>query len=592
MPTDSLIIGVDLSPIKPIPKVITFQNDITTESCRNTIRQHLKTWKADTVLHDGAPNVGTAWIQDSYNQAELALEALRLATDFLVEGGVFVSKVFRSKDYNSFLYICNQLFDKVEATKPPSSRDVSAEIFVVCRGFKAPKRIDPRFLDARSVFAELTAPTPNNEAKVYNPETKKRKREGYDEGDYTQFKAVVASEFINTTDPIAILANYNQLTFDQPLNGDVALAALDRLPQTSDEIRQSCRDLKILGRKEFKHLLRWRLRVREIFGLSAKSASLAKEGSPEEEVVVESLDEELRVQEELKVLEEKESAKKKRARRRENERKQKEIVRMQMNMTAPMDIGIEQIGPTGEASMFALKGVDDKNALNNIARGKMVVMKDRPSHADFDIGIDPPVDTDNEDDDVDDDDGDRLEANLDNLYDTWKERKAEVDNKYRAKRARRENVDEEWEGLSVTDQDDSDGSMNFDDDSSDAESDITPPRRAVTDLAGDQGLSGKARAYFDQDIFQDIPGLDYLPKEASISAPGSSTAASVNTKSDNVGVSHKSQSRQNEGTFGVVGTSADADDDSDWEDEPKRSMGEHFSKSSTLNFSGQLYSCV
>lgn len=185
MPKDSIIIGVDLSPIKPISKVITFQSDITTEKCRATIRTHLKTWKADCVLHDGAPNVGTAWVQDSFNQAELALHSLKLATEFLVEGGTFVTKVFRSKDYNSLLWVMNQLFTKVDATKPPSSRNVSAEIFVVCRGFKAPKRIDPRLLDPRSVFEDLADPTPNNEAKVYNPEVKKRKREGYEEGDCT-----------------------------------------------------------------------------------------------------------------------------------------------------------------------------------------------------------------------------------------------------------------------------------------------------------------------------------------------------------------------------------------------------------------------
>ena len=158
------------------------------EKCRATIRGHLKTWKADTVLHDGAPNVGTAWVQDSFNQAELTLQSMKLATEFLVEGGTFVTKVFRSKEYNKLLWVFNQLFTKVEATKPPSSRNVSAEIFVVARGFKAPKHLDPRFLDPKSVFAETVEGATNNEAKVFNPEVKKRKRGGYEEGDYTQFR--------------------------------------------------------------------------------------------------------------------------------------------------------------------------------------------------------------------------------------------------------------------------------------------------------------------------------------------------------------------------------------------------------------------
>lgn len=64
-------------------------------------------------------------------------------------------------------------------------------------------------------MSQLADPTPNNEAKVFKPEIKKRKREGYEEGDWTQFKSAPVSEFIQTADPIAMLGSLNQLSFQQ-----------------------------------------------------------------------------------------------------------------------------------------------------------------------------------------------------------------------------------------------------------------------------------------------------------------------------------------------------------------------------------------
>ncbi|CAL3969342.1 hypothetical protein PZA11_006088 [Diplocarpon coronariae] len=507
MPVGSLIVGVDLSPIKAIPRVITFQSDITTDKCRATIRSHLKTWKADTVLHDGAPNVGTAWVQDSFNQAELVLQAMKLATDFLVEGGTFVTKVFRSKDYNSLLWVFNQLFAKVEATKPPSSRNVSAEIFVVCRGFKAPKRIDPKFLDPRSVFAELSDPTPNNEAKVFNPEIKKRKRDGYEEGNYTQFKEVTASEFIQTTDPIAILGGMNRLSFAQPPNGDVALAAIDKLPETTEDIRIACADIRVLGRKEFRMLLKWRLKLREIFGLAAKKT---RAGAEEEVAEVEPMDEELKIQEELQALSERESGRRKRERRRENEKKQKEIIRMQLHMTVPTEIGMEQAGPNGEGSMFGLKAIDKSGAVDKIAKGKMAILTEADRRRDIN-GIES-----DEENSESDDEEDRLDRELDSLYNQYQERKSDSDAKFKARKARKEHEDGDWEGFSVGEDDSDDEKL--EEDSSEESSDEERPakRPLLTDLQGKDtkagGLSRRAAQFFDQDIFKDIGGLPEDPE--------------------------------------------------------------------------------
>ncbi|KAL1388191.1 Spb1 C-terminal domain-containing protein [Phyllosticta capitalensis] len=572
MPPKSLIVGVDLAPIKPIPRVISFQSDITTEKCRATLRQHLKTFKADTVLHDGAPNVGTAWVQDAFTQAELVLQSLKLATDFLREGGTFVTKIFRSKDYNSLLWVFQQLFEKVEATKPPSSRNVSAEIFVVCRGYKAPKRMDPKFLDPRSVFAELAAPAPNNEAKVFNPEVKKRKREGYEEGDYTQYHEAPVSEFIQTTDPIAMLGSLNKLSFEQKPNGDIAQVTIAKLPETTDEIRACCDDLKVLGRADFKRLLRWRLRVREIFGFSSKQKKKEEEKAGEEVAEVEPMDEELQIQEEMQRLREQDDSKKKKERRKENERKQREIVRMQLHMTTPMEIGMEQQGPNGEDAMFDLKSVDKAGGLGKVARGKMATVEDKSKEQ-----------SDDEDDDDSDPEGDRLDAELESMYEQYQERKSASDAKYRAKKARKESgkeIDEEdFEGFS--DGEKSDGSEDelMEDADSDSSDDEDGPQSLVTDLQNKKtegGLTRRAEMFFDQDIFKGIDGLDDVPVDDSgIDVASKSTSPEDNASTKKQTKAEKAKAEKSKKEAKAAEKEAEASDEDEWSsDEEEEGSGD------------------
>uniref|UniRef100_A0A8C5I2U4 pre-rRNA processing protein FTSJ3 n=1 Tax=Gouania willdenowi TaxID=441366 RepID=A0A8C5I2U4_GOUWI len=264
MPVSSLIIGVDLVPIKPIPNVVTLQEDITTEKCKQALRKELQTWKVDVVLNDGAPNVGANWQHDAFSQAHLTLMALKLACDFLNKGGTFVTKVFRSKDYQPLIWIFQQFFKKVQATKPQASRNESAEIFVVCQGFVAPDKIDSKFFDAKHAFKEVDVQVKT--VKELIP-VKKPKAEGYTDGDLLLYHTFTVTSFLKAENPVDFLSKASEITFDDP--------NLESHPSTSSEIKECCRDIKVLGRKELRLLLNWRSKLRRF--LSKKLKDEAKQ---------------------------------------------------------------------------------------------------------------------------------------------------------------------------------------------------------------------------------------------------------------------------------------------------------------------------
>ncbi|KAG1881776.1 Spb1 C-terminal domain-containing protein [Suillus tomentosus] len=548
MPTNSVIVGVDLVPIKPIPRVVTFAADITTTQCRNLIRSEIKDWKADVVLHDGAPNVGTAWVQDAYSQSELVLMSLKLAVEFLVKGGTFVTKVFRSVDYNNLIWVFNQLFGKVEATKPPSSRNVSAEIFVVCRDFLAPKHIDPKFLDPRHVFKDLSTTIAsgtdkgtsanNAQANVFQPEKKRRKRDGYDDGDYLLFKKASAADFIRSADPIAVLGLVNKITFELPEEKEWL-----QLDITTPEVQASCEDLKVLGKGDFKNLLRWRTALRQEIGLDVKAKDT--QDVTETVEITEEVDEEQQIRNELERLNVEAAARTKRERRRANEIKTKTIQRMQLQMTAPLDIGLEQIDASlvGQEDMFDLTGTE-RQLRHKGGIGIIRVDDDTPEDEDEDEVV---AGDDQEDEVLDSEEerdrkASRLEAEMDGLYDAYQEKLKERDSKFKAREARQGNgMLEEWGGFQDGENSESDEEGGWDqmqaakgdnDDSSDESDDEereTPGRKRrrpqatevksnkkvklVTKLEEPTAAGRASQVWFSQDLFGGVEGLGDIEGE-------------------------------------------------------------------------------
>uniref|UniRef100_A0A8C3FYL5 pre-rRNA processing protein FTSJ3 n=1 Tax=Chrysemys picta bellii TaxID=8478 RepID=A0A8C3FYL5_CHRPI len=397
MPVSSLIIGVDLVPIKPIPNVVTLQEDITTEKCRQAVRKELQTWKVDVVLNDGAPNVGASWVHDAYSQANLTLMALKLACEFLSKGGWFITKVFRSRDYQPLLWIFQQLFRKVQATKPQASRNESAEIFVVCQGYLSPDKIDSKFFDPKFAFKEVEIQAKSVSELVTK---KKPKAEGYAEGDTTLYHRFTLMDFLKAPNPVDFLSKANEITL-----GD---SELERHSATTEELRQCCRDIRVLGRKELRALLNWRTKLRRFMARKLKeqakeldislSSGEEEEGGEEEAVkmsgaagdgAAEEEEMELRLAE-LKAEEVAELKRKKKKILKE-QRKQRERIELKMDLP-----GVS-IADEGETGMFSLRTISKTRLLNEVARGDMAsadAFLEAP-HEDDDVAL-------SEQDDVDD----------------------------------------------------------------------------------------------------------------------------------------------------------------------------------------------
>ncbi|UKJ89986.1 FtsJ cell division protein [Theileria orientalis] len=268
LPVSSTIIGVDLVPIKPIKGVITFQSDIRTPKCRSLIVSQLKGGEVDVVLHDGSPNMGSNWNLDAFNQNVLVLSAAKLASTILKKGGIFVTKIFRSSDYNSLVWMLGNCFERIKVTKPQSSRNVSAEIFAICIGFKSLKGLDPRLFNIDYVFHTDRESKPteatNKSLNQLFKEQKKRNREGYDESIYSE---ITVLEFLRSNTPANLLFSNNKITFaapkhtDKPEDDQKLVNDIEHDPLTTEEVKLLCSDLKVAGKSDLKSLLKWRFKL-------------------------------------------------------------------------------------------------------------------------------------------------------------------------------------------------------------------------------------------------------------------------------------------------------------------------------------------
>lgn len=129
------IVGLDLLPTEEIKGAILLQQDFTELSAPEKIKSLLN-GPADVVMSDMAANTTGHQQTDHLRTIHLVELAYEFAKEILVEGGIFIAKVFQGGTEGELLSDMKKNFAKVTHYKPDASRQDSVEMYVVAQGFK------------------------------------------------------------------------------------------------------------------------------------------------------------------------------------------------------------------------------------------------------------------------------------------------------------------------------------------------------------------------------------------------------------------------------------------------------------------------
>ncbi|MEW5678366.1 RlmE family RNA methyltransferase [Comamonas kerstersii] len=130
------IISLDLLSMEPIEGVHYIQGDFRDESVLTQLEDVVQGRPVDVVVSDMAPNLSGHSTTDGARVAHLIELAVDFATRHLRPEGALVTKVFHGPGYDELVKLFREHFKVVKPLKPKSSRDKSAETFLIGIGLK------------------------------------------------------------------------------------------------------------------------------------------------------------------------------------------------------------------------------------------------------------------------------------------------------------------------------------------------------------------------------------------------------------------------------------------------------------------------
>ncbi|MBB4305547.1 23S rRNA (uridine2552-2'-O)-methyltransferase [Rhodobium orientis] len=133
---DPLVVAIDLLDMEPVPGVVFMKKDFLDDDAPDALKAALGGHQADLVLSDMAAHATGHRKTDHLQIMHLCEVAHEFAREVLAPGGHFLAKVLRGGTEHTLLAALKRDFASVGHVKPAASRQDSAELYVLARGFR------------------------------------------------------------------------------------------------------------------------------------------------------------------------------------------------------------------------------------------------------------------------------------------------------------------------------------------------------------------------------------------------------------------------------------------------------------------------
>ena len=129
------VVAVDILDMAPLPGVEFIQGDFREDAVLAEVEKRLAGGQVDLVMSDMAPNLSGIGLVDQARASHLAELALEFALNWLKPGGHLLVKTFQGEGYNEIRARLRPFFGQLLTRKPPASRNRSAEMYLLGKGF-------------------------------------------------------------------------------------------------------------------------------------------------------------------------------------------------------------------------------------------------------------------------------------------------------------------------------------------------------------------------------------------------------------------------------------------------------------------------